>query len=191
MKYTHDEIREMLPDYLNGILEKTICTDIETHLKGCPECKDEVSFISELQKTKVPEPGELFWNTLPQKLSRIVAEKRQRRGLFDWLLRPAPAMVSVLLFMALVLSYLYIKSTDTNGIDPLFEDPLAYSSIEINDITEEDVLAFLAEEIGSESTEIYLEDTDPYSYYMDFASLSSAEIKSLYEALEREQTKGG
>ena len=190
MRYNHDEIRDMLPDYLNGRLRKDVSDEIEAHLNGCAECREEMSILSELQRSMdIPDPGDLFWDTLPQKIGRITTGKKKGRP-FDWLFRPVPVMVSLLLLITLTFSYIFLRSTDTNEIDPLFEDPLAYSSIEINGITEDDVLALLAQDMEGEDVEIYIEEYDPYSYHIDIASLSSAELQGLYEALQ-EQTKGG
>jgi len=189
MRYTHDEVRGMLPDYLNGRLKKDAADEIGAHLDDCAECREEVSILSALKGMDIPDPGDLFWNALPQKIGKIATERKGR--FFEWLFRPVPVMVSLLLLiMTLTFSYILLRTTDTNEIDPLFEDPLAYSSIEINGITEDDVLYLLAQEMEGEDLEIYIEEYDPYSYHIDVASLSSAELQGLYEALQ-EQTKGG
>jgi hypothetical protein len=190
MGYSHDEIREMLPDYLDGRLEREAIDEIKAHLDGCAQCREEASLISELRDIGVPDPGDLFWNTLPQRISRSAVDSRRKRGLFGWFLRPVPVMVSFLLILTVTFSYILLRPEDTGDVDALFEDPLAYSSIEVNDITEGDILYLLAQEIGSEDLEIYVEGYDPYSYHMDIASLSSTELEGLFEALE-EQIKGG
>jgi len=191
MRYTHEEIREMLPDYLNGCLEKEVADELRTHLDGCEQCREEVSIISGLKSmVEVPDPGDLFWNTLPQRVSRLTARGRRGRGPWEWLLRPVPVMVSLLLISTLIFSYLLVRTENTAVVDPLFEDPLAYSTVDVTGITEGEILYLLAEEMGDEDLEIYVEAYDPFSYHMDIASLGSTELEGLFEALQ-EQTEGG
>jgi hypothetical protein len=188
VRYSHDEIREMLPEYINGTLRKDVVDEIKTHLDGCAECREEASVLSAIKDIDIPDPGDLFWNTLPKKIGGIAAERKKRRAPLSWLLRPVPVMVSLLLLMTL--TFILLRPTNTNEIDPLFEDPLTYSSIEINGITEDDVLSLLAQEMDIKDVDVYIGE-DIYSYYTEIASLSSAELQGLYEALQKEQTKGG
>jgi len=190
MRFSHEEIRDMIPDYLNGKLERELIDEIRIHLDRCEQCREEASIISELKDINVPEPGDLFWNTLPGRVSRIIAGSRERGRFCGWFLRPVPVMVSFLLILTLTFSYILLRPEDTGDTDPFFESPFTYSALEVIDITEGDILYLLSEEIGGEDLEMYVEAYDPYSYHMDIASLSSTELEGLFEALQ-EQTGGG
>ncbi|GBD96181.1 MAG TPA: zf-HC2 domain-containing protein [Nitrospirae bacterium] len=192
MTYTHDRIKEMLPDYVNGLVSEKAGKDIETHLKECSGCAGEVSFISELIKVEVPDPGELYWKTLPQKMRAISTQRDEKRFSFSSLLRPAPVFATTLLIAIVIISSVYIINTKSNGIDFLFEDPLAFQAIDINGISEEDLSAAIGETIKENTTEIfYTEDFSPHSYFMEFASLNSWELEGIYEVLKGEQQTGG
>ena len=193
MEYSHDEIKEMLPDYLNGFLSEIVRSNIKAHLKECPDCIEEISFISEVMKTDPPDPGDLFWNTLPQKVSKIAAEKEEKMFSFNLLFRPAPVVfVSALLAAIIIFFPFHTRDTETTDIDLLFRDPMAFSTIDISGITEEDVASILEETIKENTTKIYYpEDFNPHSYQMEIASLSLEKMDILYEALKREEKKGG
>ena len=191
MTHPHDRIKEMLTDYVNGLVSEKARKDIEAHLKECSDCAGEVSFISELIKVEVPDPGELYWKTLPQKMRAISTQRDAKRFSFSSLFRPAPAFATALLIAIVIISSFYIN-TKSAGIDFLFEDPLAFQAIDINGISEEDMSAAIGETIKENTTGIfYTEDFSPHSYFMEFASLSSMEMEGIYEVLEGEQQTGG
>lgn len=74
--------------------------------------------------------------------------------------------------------------------DLIFRDPLTASVSDYGDITEKDIPQITAQLTDEE---LYLphENFMGHSYYREVASLSSREIESLYEALEKEQRAGG
>ncbi|MBI5409300.1 MAG: zf-HC2 domain-containing protein [Nitrospirae bacterium] len=203
MKFDHDVIRELLPEYLKGALSEEVRKELEFHLNDCSACRDELSLLSELINIEAPDPGELFWNTLPQKVRKAVDEEKAARhpavrkvsGLFgmNFSLRsllykqlPAAAVAAALFFIVIT----FTKKTETNNLDPLFKDPLSTALLEYDDLTEEDV-PLITE--SSEVEELYLneEGSSGYSYYKEVASLSPEEINGFFKELKREQVKGG
>ena len=189
MHFNHDEIREMFPEYLKGSLSVDKRNAIEVHLRNCSECRSELSLISELVSIDAPDPGNLFWITLPQKIKESVKEKKSRRFLGKSLLFrfvPVAAALAVLLVFLLTVT----KRNGVYELDPYFNDPFTISYFDYSDLTEEDTYLLTEQTVGDA---LYSdpEDIMEYSYHREFASLSSEEMDSLYEALKTEQTRGG
>lgn len=189
MSFSHDEIREMFTEYLGGSLSEEVRNAVEVHLKDCSACRAELSMMSELVSINVPDPGDLYWATLPQKVKALVKEKKPRRFSMKSLLFkfvPVAAAIAVLLVVL-------FKDTEQNGIYELAidsNDPFTAAYLEYNGLTEEDIYPLTEKTAGDE---LYVEPDDimEYSYHGEFASLSSEEMNSLYEALKTEETKGG
>ena len=77
MSFRHDEIREMFPEYLNRSLSEDMRRSLELHIRDCPACRSELSMMSELVSIDAPDPGKLFWATLPQKVEGLVNERKE------------------------------------------------------------------------------------------------------------------
>ena len=190
MKSRHDEIREMLPGFLRGALEEEMVGEVKAHLEECGDCRDELEFLTEIVSVEVPDPGELFWRTLPRR-ARLTAEAEKRRGftmksLFRWL--PVPVAAAAL--SLLVITYIHTHKQEMPEQDLLFRDPLAVSVTDYSDITEKDIPLIT---VRLADDELYLprEGFTGYSYQREFASLSSGELESLYETLKTEGQTGG
>lgn len=188
---SHDDIKEIFPEYIRGALPGELKNELEFHLKGCGDCRDELSFISELIKDEVPDPGELFWKTLPKKvMGAVKEEKTQVFSIRSFFFRPMPAVVTVAVLFLLTL-YLgaYLGKKGITEVDTYFKDPLVSSVIDYSDISEEDI-PLITEGLTIDESFVP-ENLMEYSYHGEFASLSSREMASLYEALGEEQKKGG
>jgi hypothetical protein len=188
MKSDHEEIRGLLPEYIRNSLSGTTKSRVASHLKDCPDCQDEVVFLAEIAGSETPDPGELFWATLPRKVKIAVGNRRQGftfKYLFGGL--PAAAVAALLLFAVLSSP---VRTTETGGQDLMFTDPLTVSTIDYAGITEKDIPQISS---GLADDELYLphQNFTGRSYYREVASLSSREIDSLYEALEQESRAGG
>lgn len=189
MNFNHDEIREMFPEYLRGSLYQDKRNTIEVHLKDCSACRSELSMMSELISINVPDPGNLFWTTLPQKMKESVKEKKSHRFLGKTLLfRFVP--VTAALAVLLVFLFTVTKRNGVYELDTYFNDPFTISYLEYSDLTERDIY-LLTEQTAGGILYSDPEDIMEYSYYKEFASLSSEEMTSLYEALKTEQKLGG
>ena len=102
MKSNHEEIAHLLPDYLRGELDTDGSAAMEHHLANCAECREECMFVSSLARDDAPDPGDLFWKTLPQRVKAETAGTRRKS--FSWgqiLFRPIPALaVSIVLLLS-------------------------------------------------------------------------------------------
>jgi hypothetical protein len=178
MKLNHDDIKEQLPGYIR---DNVIPDEVASHLKECHECSLEAALLRDLNDMPVPEPGGMFFETLPQKVRTSLRE--QKRGIF---FRLAPVFAS--LALVAVAGYLFysLKTPDTTGEMYAFTDPLAPKVYDLSVLTEDDI-PLLGDSLKGD--EMYI--TDETSFLREFAYLSSEEIEALYEALTIQQGNGG
>jgi len=189
MSFSHDEMMEMFPEYLSGSLSEDMREAIEFHIRDCSACRSELSMMSELVSIDAPDPGNLFWETLPQKVKGLAEEKKAHRfSVKSLFFKFVPAAAAIAILLVLLLT-----GREKNGLyefDMYSDDPFMATYQDYNGLEEEDIYLLTEETAGDE---LYVEPDDlmEYSYYEEFASLSSEEMNSLYEALETEQTRGG
>lgn len=182
MKLRHDEIKEMLPEYLRGFLSEKLKKDVKTHLKKCQECKEEASCLSELIKIDVPDPGDLFYKTLSQRLKGALKDESERHfSLWSIFLRPIPVTVAIA-FVVLII-FALTRNGKIKEFDPFFKDPFTISVLDYSGISERDIIS---KDMAIDERYVS-EDFLGHSYVREFAYLNSSEIDSLYEALKREQ----
>ncbi len=184
MRSDHNGIKEMLPEYLKGSLTEEFRGDIEAHLEECRECRDELSFITKLIDINVPDPGELFWKTLPLKVRGAVEREKAGRFSLKSLLRQLPLPVAAATALLLILIVTYVKKEEqTPELALFFKDPFTAEVMDYSGITEKDI-PLTIDRVTDKAMYIQPEDFEDYSYYREFASLSSKEMESLYEALK-------
>lgn len=189
MKSGHEEIKEMLPDYLNGSLTEDTRNNIETHLKECKECRNELAFISGIASVDVSDPGDLFWQTLPKRVRGAIEKERvDRFSLRRLLLRPLPVAAAIAALLLLV--FTYTKREEPLELDPFFNDPFTVAVLDYNGITERDI-PLITESLISDELYLISENFTEHSYHREFSSLGSKEMEGLYEALKKEQLTGG
>ncbi len=189
MKLDHDEIKEMLPEYLNESLTEEMRNAVEIHLRNCEKCRSELSFIKELIIADAPDPGDLFWEFLPQRVRVAVEEEKSNRfSLKSLLFKQLPIAATIVALLVLIFSY--EKSGDITEYDPFFKDPFAAEVIDYSVITENDILS-ITEYLADNELYLRSDNLMDYSYYREFASLNSRELDNLYETLKIEQQSGG
>lgn len=96
------EIRELLPEYLNGTLDEARCAAVEAHLAACPECRDELTTIRLVREaceaTTVSVDVSSIVAALPRP-NRIRAVRRPVRR--SWVRSHAFQLAAALSFVAL------------------------------------------------------------------------------------------
>ncbi|OGW31572.1 MAG: hypothetical protein A2X59_12130 [Nitrospirae bacterium GWC2_42_7] len=187
MSSVHDEIQELINIYLKGNESKEIKDKVESHLRECKECRDELAVISELRKVEVPDPGDLFWNTLPKKIRITAGEEKPGRFSFKKLFfSPLPFASVVMILMLLILS----QTRNKNINEETFNDPLSASNMDYSDLNEEDIPLFVNNLLLDENYSLH-EDISGNSYHSEFASLDAKELESFNDALKNEGLHGG
>lgn len=179
MSLNHEDIREKLPDYIKSGL---IPDEVKAHLEACKECSQEVSILRTLNKAPLPEPGGMFFETLPQKVRASL--KEEKKGILSRLV-PAFALIALVVLVVLA-GYIYQMRTPVLDEGFSFIDPLAPVAFDLNSLSEED-LTLIDDPLEGE--EIYLADETPF--LSELAYLSSEEMEDLYEELGIEKENGG
>ncbi len=186
MKLNHEKIKEMLPEYLKGSLSEDLKKDVKAHLKKCDECKEDVSCLSELIKIDVPDPGDLFYKTLPQRVKGSLNDESERRfSLRSIFFKPIPVAIAAA-FIAIII-FTFTRNGKIKEFDPFFKDPFTASVLDYSNISERDIFS---KDMAIDERYIH-EDFMGYSYVREFAYLDSNEIDGLYEAFKKEQKIGG
>ncbi len=175
----HDNIKEKLPEYIKeGIMPE----EIKAHLESCKECRDELSILQSLKETSVPDPGAMFFETLPQKI-RMSLKPEKNKSIFA---RLVPAFASIALVIAL--GYIYQMTNKTPLDDwPLFSDPFASQVYDLDELSADNI-PLIADSM--EEDEAYLPSGET-TFLGEIASLSEEEMELLYDNLETKDNKGG
>jgi anti-sigma factor RsiW len=83
MSCGNNTIKALLPAYLEQGLDGTEQLQVEQHLTSCEDCRAELSLVRMMAEEPVPDPGEAFWATMPDRVHRAVREKKERKNLLD------------------------------------------------------------------------------------------------------------
>jgi anti-sigma factor RsiW len=80
-------IKELLPAYREQALDQTGNLLVENHLASCDECRTELSLLRMMAEETVPDPGEAFWNAMPDRIYQAVQKPQPKKKIFDlsWL----------------------------------------------------------------------------------------------------------
>ncbi len=115
-------IKDLLPAYLDQILEQQEMLRIEQHLNSCADCREEVALLRALSGYEIPDPGEAFWAAMPTRVYRGVQEEKTRKRTFDparlwgllatYRLAAAAATIGVVLILAWFTVRQHVKQQD-------------------------------------------------------------------------------
>jgi Putative zinc-finger len=83
MNCDRKNMQELLPAYLEGTLSAPERARLEAHLAGCSDCAAELNLLRIMAAEPVPDPGETFWESFPEKVHREVWHRRR-----PWHFRP-------------------------------------------------------------------------------------------------------
>lgn len=176
MRFSHEDIKERLPEYLR---EGFVPDEVNAHLEACSECSEEISLLRALKGDLVPEPGGMFFETLPQK---VRVSLKRKKGIFVRLV-PAFALIALVVVAGYIYHTMRMPQVEEGF---LFSDPFATQVYELSGLSADDIPS-IAETI--KGNEIYLLEETPF--LREVASLSSEEIAGLYEVLNIKKKNGG
>ncbi len=77
------DIKELLPAFVEQGLGHADTLRVEGHLGFCEDCRTELSLLRMMAEERVPDPGKVFWATMPDRVYRAVQEQKSRRKPFD------------------------------------------------------------------------------------------------------------
>jgi len=100
MSVCSDRCRQLLPEYVRGLLEQEEMDLIARHLEECRECALEECVLRQFENENLPEPPQWFWTTLAGKVTAEARQKRRIRVLVPvWAGGLAACALALLLFL--------------------------------------------------------------------------------------------
>ena len=189
-------IKELLPAYREQALDRIGNLLVENHLASCDDCRTELSLLRMMAEETVPDPGEAFWNAMPDRIYQAVQKPQPKKKIFDlsWLFYPmalprwawaAATAGTVLIISWLVFTPLQNKpeTTQSQG-DEYAGVTVAAGSVSVADL-DQDELSTIDSWTGSELGAIAQEaepvigtgrDADIYEAFED---LNAREVERL------------
>ncbi len=188
MKLDHKGIKDLLPEYVSGRVTGEMKELIEAHRAVCHDCNDEIEMLTSLCRIDIPDPGDLYWKSLPGKVRALAEEKRPAGfSIRSYLLRPVYVAVLIVIIIASI--YLYPSG---NGMyyDPLFESPFNGLNIDYGTISE-DSIPELTIEVAYNDLDLDRSFYEEYSYLQDLTSLCPDDLDLVYRELQKIRHTGG
>jgi len=185
MKLSHNEIKEILPEYAKSSIGEETRSYVESHLKECPDCSGELQLLAELADKEVPDPGDLYWKTLPKKVEAALTGEKTRYFSIKslWFRMPRAAAAAAAAAALILLIFTFADKEKTPETSPFFKDPFTAEIVDYDDLTETDIPIIQVQLTGDDFYGYLGEDMD-YTYDNELASLNSTEMESLLEALQ-------
>ncbi len=76
-------IQGLLPSYQERKLDCQEVLRVEQHLNSCEDCQMELSLLRMMAEDAVPDPGDLFWETMPDRIFRAVQREQNQKKPLD------------------------------------------------------------------------------------------------------------
>jgi len=80
MSVCRDRSAELLPEYLQGLLDTEEVRRVKDHLNSCQDCASQIQVLRQLRDEVIPEPPPWFFPSLPGKVTAQVEAHRRRRS---------------------------------------------------------------------------------------------------------------
>jgi hypothetical protein len=198
------DIQELLPVYLEQGLDETAKLRVESHLGSCADCRTEIKLLRMMAAEPVPDPGEAFWEAMPERIYRDVQKMQEKNLRFDissfWdrVLLPPWVWGVAAAGLVLVVSLLIIKpapketsTTVSNGDESSFAESVLADTdspglTELSQTELENVSLWADSELSSLSNEIIdvLTSAPERDIHEELLDLNPQEIERLSRKLE-------
>jgi hypothetical protein len=103
---TCNEVKKLLPDYLEGTLTDDEMSFVAQHLHECKDCPKELqslqALLTQLEARNVKAPPEYYWTTLLPRIHQRIEERKKRR-LPVWVPRFVFPMVGAALLVVIAI----------------------------------------------------------------------------------------
>jgi hypothetical protein len=148
----HDNtIKELLPLYAEEALDEAGKNLAEAHVESCADCRSELALLRTLAAEPVPDPGQVFWETMPGRVFRAVQEQQTKKKGWhlSWLrapLLPRWSWTAAALAVALLFSWVLVISGIRNGT----EDAAEYQEMALRDPADTVATVNMADLSGSD-----------------------------------------
>ncbi|QWR76275.1 zf-HC2 domain-containing protein [Candidatus Magnetomonas plexicatena] len=127
MKIKHDDIQDMLHNYLKGTLSKETTLIIREHISVCSDCAKELIVIESLLRNEVPDPGGMFFNNLAR---TVITQAKEPQTFNFWnFLRLNPIAVAAVCLVIVLVAYNYAGFLSVRHIPLNSENEIAKNKV--------------------------------------------------------------
>jgi anti-sigma factor RsiW len=202
-------IKELLPAYAEQTLAPTEAKRVEEHLAACEDCRSETALLRIMLADVVPDPGETFWTTMPDRVYRAVQEQKSNTGRFalswlaDRLTMPRWAWVAASVGVVLIISLFTLRAVQREsnmpvsaGDDSSDEIMVVNSPISVAELSQDQIDAidmWAGSELASieqEAAPVVVGSVHTSDIYEELADLNAKEIDSLSKMIEQWKEEG-
>lgn len=207
MRCTDKTIGGLLPGYIGGELGPDERKRVEAHCAACEACRAERTLLMLVSEETVPDPGEAFWNAMPDRIYRAVqaaeSQQQEKKNVdlfrFGWLLLlprwtwAAAAMAAVLLVVWLTVAPFH--HAEESALNEVYDysygsmhDPnLTHPSTNVSDLSVaelDSVESWVGSELhtaASDAEAVIVADSDPAE---ELAEMDHPEMERLSRSLD-------
>jgi len=206
MTCTNTHIRELLPAFLEGSLDAGGTALVRGHLARCSDCSEELDLLGLMAGDQVPDPGEAFWASLPDRVYREIQLNRTEKETGRWWqiawLSGMPARGAIAFAMIVLVAWVLVRPAhrplpEINGrsgdlaIEELYEGegPAAVADLGASDIAllgnwVEREIAALRQDLGRTAISV---NGFGRTLDEDLSAMDREELEDVVTALSRKQ----
>jgi hypothetical protein len=205
MPCTSNDIKILLPAYLEQALDQPDRKLIEDHLAMCEDCRTELALLRMMGEDPVPDPGGAFWQTMPERVFRAVQDgKAQRKppslsSLWHRPFLPRWAWATVAVGLVAAASWFMVRpatreiaGTVPPGEETAYEYSLPPEPVNVVELSTTELKAATqwAQNELAPMHEAVIRDAPenaPKDIYEDLMELSPQELDRVYEMLKKKE----
>jgi anti-sigma factor RsiW len=202
-------IKELLPAYAEQLLDQTDNKRVEKHLAACEDCRTEASLLRIMIADVVPDPGEAFWATMPDRIYRAVQRQKtkERRFTLSWLVdrltMPRWVMAATTVGVVLIISLFTLRGMQRESNRPLLpeyalsdEIMAVNSSLSVTELSQDQIDAIdmwagnALASIAQEAAPVVLGNVRTSDIEEELSDLNAGEIERLSRMIEQWEKEG-
>lgn len=209
MTCDNDNLKLLLPAFLTESLDQVEQVRVQKHLSTCEDCRDELSLLRLLAEETVPDPGEAYWATMPDRVFRAVQAHKEKKWhvklswLADRLILPRWVLGAVTAGIVLMVSLIVIRFPQTGtaahppqGYEFSDEDIVADGVLHISALDNgqlDRVSAWAGSELASiareaEHARVNITDTDIYEEMNELTTKEAEQLSTMLDQWEQEES---
>lgn len=150
MHCNDNNIKMLLPAYLEEALDQGDLKLVKDHLAACEDCRAELTLLRQMVEKPVPDPGGAFWQTMPERVFRAVQEekKKQEQSAASWpwsrMLPPRWAWTTATIGLVAAVSWFLVRPAEQRtdiarpgvaGNAAPYDDPLQTEPISVAELS--------------------------------------------------------
>lgn len=206
MSCDNSDIKLLLPAFLNERLEQGEQVRVQEHLSTCEDCREELSLLRLLVEEIVPDPGETYWATMPDRVFRTVQAHKEKKWhvdlswLADRLILPRWVLGAVTVGIILMISLIAVRFPRTGAVvsppqgyefsdEAIVVDGVHISALDNNQL--DTVSAWAGSELASiareaEHARVNVTDTDIYEETNELTAKEAEQLSTMLDQWEQE-----